>query len=137
LQQFFTPAERHTADCLAPRGNTIFSAGDPTTVVEDIPSTIEEEGLPELNVSSSAPKGIRFIAAKLQKLTEWRHFFDLHQRTPARDQPKLLTHAGHGSVTILQSDTPLGQRMSAETAKTTIKRITSAKLLGRHGLTTL
>jgi hypothetical protein len=102
LQQSFSPAERHTADCLAPRGlNTIFSAGDPTTAVEDLPTAIEEEVIPELHESTAVPKGIRFIAAKLRKVAEWRHFFDLHQRTPARDQPKLLTHAGHGSVIVL------------------------------------
>ena len=70
----------------------------------------------------------------MRKLTEWRYFFDLHQRKPARDKPKLLTHASHGSVTVLQSDTPLGQRVSAEIAKTTIRRITGAKSLGRHNL---
>jgi hypothetical protein len=49
LQQSFTPAERHTTDCLAPMGNTIFSAGDPTTAIEDLPPTIEIEDLPELH----------------------------------------------------------------------------------------
>ena len=137
LQQSFTPAERHTAVCMAPRGNTIFSAGDPTTIVEDLPATIEEEALPELHESIAAPKGIRVIATKLRKLTEWRHFFYLHQRTPVRDQLKLLTHAGHGSVTFLQSDIPLGQRVLAETIRTIIMCITGAKSLGRHNLTTL
>jgi len=107
LLQSFTLAEKHTADRLAPRENTIFSAGDPTTIIEDLLATIEDQALPELHESTAAPKGIRFIAAKLRKLTEWRHFFDLHQRTPAKDQPKLLTHAGHGSVTVLLSDKPL------------------------------
>ena len=122
---------------MAPRGNTVFSAGDPTTTVGDLPATIEEEFLPELHESTTTPKGIRLIAAKLRKLTEWRHFFDLHKRTPSRDQPKQLTHAGHGSVIVLRSDIPLGQRVLAEIAKTTIRRITCAKSLGRHSLTTL
>jgi len=74
LQKTFTPAERHTADCLAPRGNNIFSARDPTTVVEDLLAIIEEKVIPELHKSTVAPKGIRFIAAKQRKLTEWRHF---------------------------------------------------------------
>ena len=133
----FTPAERYTADNLAPRGNTIFSAGDPATVIDDLPATIADEALPKLLESTTTPKGIRFFAAGLRKLTEWRHFFDLHQRTQARDQPKLLTHAGHKSVTILQSDIPLGQRVSTEVEQVTIKRITGAKSLGRHGLSAL
>ena len=132
LQQSFTYAERHAADSLAPRGNVIFFAGDPATVVDDLPATIEEEPLPELHESTTTPKGIRFIAAKLRKLTEWRNFFDLHQRTPTRDQSKLLTHAGHGSVTVLQSDTPLGHRASSEINRTTIILITCAQSLGRH-----
>jgi hypothetical protein len=37
LQQSFTPEERHAANSLSPIGNTIFSAGDPTSVIEDLP----------------------------------------------------------------------------------------------------
>ncbi len=47
VHQSFIQAERHTADRLAPRGNTIFAAGDPIKFVEDLPATIEEEPLPE------------------------------------------------------------------------------------------
>ena len=78
LHKTFTPAERYTADCMAPRGNTIFSSGDPSTVVEDLPATIEDDQLPDLLECTGAPKGIRFIAAKIKKLMEWRRFFDLH-----------------------------------------------------------
>jgi hypothetical protein len=92
----------------------------------DLPPTIEVEALPELHDFTAAPKGIRFIAAKIRKLTEWRYFFDLHKRTTAKEHPKLLTHAWHGSVTILQSNTPLEQRVSAEIVRTTINRITGA-----------
>jgi hypothetical protein len=137
LQQSFTPAERHSADVLAPRGNTIYFAGDPTSIVEDIPTTIDAEDLPELHESTAAPKGVRYIASRIQKLMDWRHFFTLHRRTPARDQPKLLTHVGHGSITLLQSDIPLGHHTSAKIARTTIRRITRARSLGRHRLTTM
>jgi len=85
-----------------------------------------------LHQATTAPKGIRFIAAKLRKLTEWRHFFDLHQRISARDQPKMLIHAGHGSGIVLHSDIPLGQRASAEIARTIITRITCDVSLGMH-----
>jgi hypothetical protein len=53
---------------MAPRGNTIFSAGDPTTIVEDLPVAIEKEPLPELHHATTAPKGIKFTAIKLRKL---------------------------------------------------------------------
>jgi hypothetical protein len=78
LRQSFSPAEKDTVDRLAPRGNTIFFAGDPTSIVEDLLATIEDEPLPELHQAIATPKGIRFIAAKLCKLTEWRPFFELH-----------------------------------------------------------
>jgi hypothetical protein len=68
LQQSFTPIERHTTDCLAPRGSTIFSAEDPTTAIHDLPATIEEEVLPGLYEFIATPKGIKFIAAKMRKL---------------------------------------------------------------------
>jgi hypothetical protein len=59
---------------LAPRGSTIFSARDPTTAIENLPTTIEEEALPDLHESNATPKRIKLIAAKMRKLTEWRHF---------------------------------------------------------------
>ncbi len=68
---------------------------------------------------------------------DWRKKFTLHSRTPARDQPKVLTHTGHGSVALLQSDIALGQHASAEIAGTTIRRITRAQSLGRLRLTTM
>ncbi len=37
----FTAEELYTTDLAAPRGNLIFSAGDPLSVVEDLPPTIE------------------------------------------------------------------------------------------------
>ena len=137
LQRSFTAAARHNAVLLAPRGPTIYPAGDPSSEVVDLPSSIDDEVLPELHEAIAAPKGVRFIAARLRKLQDWRKFFHLHSITPARDQPKLLTHAGHGSVTCLQSDRPLGQQASAEIARMTIRRITGAQSLGRHRLTAL
>jgi hypothetical protein len=126
LQQSFTPAKRHSADALAPRGNIIYSAGDPSSTVEDLPSTIDNEELPELHASTAAPKGVRYIAARVRKMMDWRKKITLHSRTLARDQLKLLTHDGHGSVTLLQTDIPIGQHTSAEIARMTIRRITGA-----------
>jgi hypothetical protein len=70
LPQSFTPAERHNADALAPRGNTIYSAGDPSSTVEDLPITIDDEELPEMHASSAAPKGIRYVAARVRKMRD-------------------------------------------------------------------
>ncbi len=77
-------------------------------MVDDLPSTSGDEELPELPEATIAPKGIRFIAARIKKWTERRQFFDLISGALAQEQPKLLTYAGHGSVTLLHSDLPLG-----------------------------
>ena len=92
-QNSVTHAQLHTADLLAPRGNNIFSAGDPNFVVEDLTPTIKTDVGPELLESVAAPKGVRFVAAKVRKITEWRHFFCLHASTEIKDQPKLLTRS--------------------------------------------
>ena len=42
-----------------------------------------------------------------------------------------MTYAGQGSVTVVESDTPLGQYALASTTRTTIRRITCAPCLGR------
>ena len=105
-------------------GATIYSAWDPNSMVEDLPNTIDAEELPALQESTAAPKGVRYIAARIGKMMDKRRFFTLHNMTPTRDQPKLMTHAGHGSFTLLQSDRPLGQHSSAKIARTTIRRIT-------------
>ena len=93
LELSFSPAKRHAAHTMAPRGNTIFSAGDPTSEVVDLPPTIDDDDFPELHQATTAPKGVMYIAARIRKWKERRRFFDLHSRIPSRDQPKLLTHA--------------------------------------------
>ncbi len=70
LQHSFIPSEKHTANSMAPRGNIIFSAEDPTSVIEDLPPIIDEEDFPELRQSTIAPKGVRFLAARIRKWAE-------------------------------------------------------------------
>jgi hypothetical protein len=57
-QDSFTVEELYTADLAAPRGNLIFSAGDPLSVVEDLSPTIETDVIPILLESTADPKGI-------------------------------------------------------------------------------
>ena len=42
---------------MAPRGNIIFSAGNPTSITEDLTPTIETDIVPDLLVCVAAPKG--------------------------------------------------------------------------------
>ena len=50
-------------------GFLIFSAGDPLSVVEDLHLTIETDVILKLLESAAAPKGIRFVAARIRKHT--------------------------------------------------------------------
>ena len=68
-QDSFTSTQLHTTDLMAPRGNIIFSSGDPESVVEDLTPTIETCVVPDLLDNVDAPKGVHFIAAKVRKIT--------------------------------------------------------------------
>ncbi len=101
MQDSFSPAELHTTVLIAPRGNIILSPGDPTSVTTDLPSIIEIDVVPEVLTYVAAAKGVRIVAENGKKMTEWRNFFQLHAQTRIHDQPKLITHSGHGSDTLL------------------------------------
>ena len=84
-----------------------------------------------LDSSAIAPKGVRYVAEGLRKLTEWRVFFNLLFDVPPLTRSKILTHSGHGNVSTLHSNIPLGRAASTTTARSTIRRITCAPCLGR------
>ena len=75
LQQSFTVDERATSSLVAPRGNIITTTGDPASVAHDLSSTIQLDVTSPLAYATEAPKGVRFVAACLRKLAEWRAFF--------------------------------------------------------------
>jgi hypothetical protein len=86
--------------------------------------------------AARASKGVRFGATGLRRLHDWRTFLYVLADAPPSTKPKLLSHVGHGRVTILASDTPLGRSASTPLARTTIRRICGAPSLGNtpHGL---
>jgi hypothetical protein len=49
LQDSFFPEELHTVSLKSPRRNIIFSAGDPTSIVQGLHPIIETEVVPELS----------------------------------------------------------------------------------------
>ena len=55
---------------VAPRGNIITSVGDPTSVAHDLIPTIHTDVTPPLRAEAEAPKGVRFVAVGLRKLSE-------------------------------------------------------------------
>jgi hypothetical protein len=135
LRQSFTYGEHHSANLIAPRGSIITSAGDPSSSVShDLCPTLQLDVTPPLSQAVVAPKGVRFVASGLRKLTEWRSFFTLHGSSSSENKPKLLTHSGHGNVSILHSDIPPGRADSALTARMPIRRIIGAPSLGRERL---
>jgi hypothetical protein len=130
LEQSFTVHDQATANLDAPRGNFTSRVGDPVSVSQDLPLTLHMDFTPSLDVATVASKGVQFVAAGLHKLAEWRAFFHLHMIVSSSTQPKLLTHSGHGSVTILHFDIPPSRVVSSSTARATILMITRSLCLG-------
>ena len=116
--------ELNTANLIAPRGNIITTVGDPNSVAQDLPPTIQTDVSPSLDAAAVAPRGIGFVAAGIRKLSEWGAFFHLHSIAPSSTKPKLLTHSGHDSVSIMHSDIPPYRAVSSSTTRATIRRIT-------------
>jgi hypothetical protein len=52
--------------------------------------------------------------------------------SPDQVRTKILTHYGHGSVSVLYTDTPHANNVSAETALVTIRRVSGALALGHR-----
>ncbi len=69
----------------------------------------------------AAPKAVRYIVDGLRKLSKWCAFFNLLDALSLSTKLKLFTHSGHGSVSIMHSDIPLGRVVSASTRRATIK----------------
>ena len=59
----------------APRGNIITSAGEPSSVAQDLIPTLHTEITPSRTEAAATPKGVKFVAAGIRKLVEWRAFF--------------------------------------------------------------
>ena len=77
MQASFTVPELHTASLVAPRGNTIQSAGDPSSNALALTPTLYVEVTPTLTEAARAPKGGRFVAAGLRRLQDWRTFLSV------------------------------------------------------------
>ena len=82
-QESFSAAELHSAYLISPRGNIILSAGDPTSIVDDFPPTIEADVIFDFFQSTTAAKGIKFVASSMRRQTEWRHLFTLYSEADA------------------------------------------------------
>jgi hypothetical protein len=104
LETSFNSEKHNTMNLMAPRGNIITSAGDPSSVAQDLQLTIFTEVIPPHNIAAAAPKGALFISAGLRKLVKWRVLLFLLLTITIATKFKLLTRTGHGSVSILHSD---------------------------------
>ena len=98
--------------------------------------TLPLDVTPPLSKAVATPKGVRFVAYGLRKLTKWRSFFTLHHSSSAENKPKLLTHSGHCIVSIMPSDISIDRAVFVLTTSMTIRRITGAPSLGRERLIT-
>ncbi len=132
LQDSFTAEDLNRAFLLAPRGLLITLPGDPTSAAKDLPQTVETAVVPTGCLSPGPARGIRHVAAGLRRLQDWRKFLDILSASPTQVRTKLLSHSGHGSVSVLHSDIHHAGNVSAEAARVTIRRLTGAPALGRR-----
>ena len=132
LQESFTANELHTAFLLAPRGLVIQVPGDPNNVSKDLLPTVDTDVLPTCPISPGSARGVKHIAASMRRLFDWRRFMDLLGSSPDQVRTKLLTHYGHGSVSVLLAYIPHAKNVSAEASRVTIRRVTGAPALGRR-----
>jgi len=117
---------------LAPRGLVITQPGDPSTVAKDVLPTVVTDVVPLGTVSPGSTRGVKHVAAGIRRLTDWWRFLDNLRASPGHIRTRLLTHSGHGSVSVLHTDTPQASNVSAEAARVTIRRLTGAPALGRR-----
>jgi len=82
LQNSFTGPELHTISLVAPKGNLILFAGDPTSTSRDLPPTLDVEVTPTLAEAARAPKGVRFVADSLRRLHDLRTFLSILAHAP-------------------------------------------------------
>ena len=82
LHASFAGPELHTFSLVAPRGNIIQYAGDPSSTVIALTPTMDVEIMPALTEAARAPKGVRFVAARLRRLQDLRTFLSALAVTP-------------------------------------------------------
>ncbi len=69
-QASFTGPELRIVSLVAPTGNIIQSAGDPSSIALALTPTLDVEATPTLTDAARAPKGVRFVAARLCRLQD-------------------------------------------------------------------
>jgi len=74
LHASFTGLELHIVSLVAPRGNIIQFAGDLSSNAIALTPTLDLEIMLTLMEAARAPKGVRFVAAGLRRLQDWRTF---------------------------------------------------------------
>ena len=87
LHASFTGPDLHTVSLVAPRGNIIHSAGDPSSTIIALTPTMNVEIMPALTEASRASKGVRFVVAGLHRLRDWRTFLSALAVAPPLHSP--------------------------------------------------
>ena len=86
LDLSFTIPEHYTANLIAPRSNIIFSACDPESIAQGLSCAIATLIIRKLHEAAATPKGVRLIAACIQKLADLCTFFLLSYIIPNHQQ---------------------------------------------------
>ncbi len=109
---------------LASRGLISTLPGDPNNGIHELPPTVDTDVMPLGLLSHGGARGVKHIAAGIRRLSVSRHFLEILKGAPDQVRTKLLTHYGHGNVSVLLADIPRANNVSAEAARITIRRVT-------------
>ena len=114
-------------------GTRHHAASDPRSVAKELPPTVDTDVLPLGPLSPGGPRtgGKPHCCGNTSPL----RLAILPQSpsvVPRSGTHQPLTHSGHGNVSVLHSDIPHANNVSAEAARVTIRRVTGAQTLGHR-----
>ena len=132
LQESLSNEDMQMAFLLAPCGLVISLLGDPRSMSNEQAPTVDTDVIPLGRLSPGSTRGIKHVAALIRRLSDWRLFLDILGASPDHISTKLLTNCDHGNVSVLYTNTPHANNVSAEAARVTIRRVTEAPALGHR-----
>jgi len=107
LQESFSNGDMQMAFHLDPRGLVIFLPCDPRSVSKEQAPTVDTDVIPPGRLPPGSTRGVKHVAAGIRRLSDYRRFLDILGASPDQVRTKLLTHSGHGRVSVLHTNTPM------------------------------
>ena len=94
LRKSFTHDDLQMAFLLAPRGLVITIPSDPRSAAKELPPTMDTDVLPPRPLSPGSARGVKYIAAGIRRLSNWRRFLDILGAAPDHTRANSLLVLG-------------------------------------------